>query len=86
MIPDEARDPILIGLGRLTALAPDPARAERVRTRCRAAVTRCQQRVVRASHGRKVARHVLTSAVVAGFSLIYLSALVYDVLQLHDVR
>jgi hypothetical protein len=40
MIRDDARDPLLKDLRLLPALSPDPARAERVRARCRARLER----------------------------------------------
>jgi hypothetical protein len=85
MIPDEARDPILIGLGRLSALQPDATRAVRVRALCRAALSRRQQRFTRTARGRTVVRRVLEPALVAGFCLIYLLGVAYDVL-LRGVR
>lgn len=86
MTPDEARDPILMNLGRLSAISPDPARAERVRSRCRAELTRRRHRAERTARRRSLTRRVLTPVFVGGFCLLYLSAVVYDVMQLYVVR
>jgi hypothetical protein len=80
MIPDEARDPILIGLGRLGTLTPDPTRSERARARCRIALARRQQRRARTVRSWSVLRRTIEPALVGGFCLIYLSAMIYDVL------
>ena len=85
MIPDEARDPILIGLGQLGPLTPDPTRSERARTRCHSLLTRRQRRAARTARGLNVARRAIEPVLVGAFGLIYLSAMVYDVL-LRGVR
>ena len=85
MIPDEARDPLLIGLEQLGPLTPDPTRSERARARCHSMLTRRRQRAARAARGLNVARRAIEPALVGAFGLIYLSAMVYDVL-LRSVR
>ena len=85
MTPDESRDPVLIGLGRFGTLTPDPRRSERVRARCHSMLTRRHQRAARAARGVNVARRVIEPALVGGFGLIYLSAMIFDVL-LRGVR
>jgi hypothetical protein len=80
MIPDEARDPILIGLGRLGTLTPDPTRSERARARCRIALARRELRRARTIRSWSGVRHTIEPALVAGFCLMYLSAMIYDVL------
>lgn len=86
MTPDKLRDPILMTLGRLSAISPDPARAERVRWRCQAELTRRRHRSERTARRRILTRRVLAPAFVGGFCLLYLSAVVYDVMQLYVVR
>jgi hypothetical protein len=54
MIRDDARDPLLKDLRVLPALTPDPARAERVRARCRARLERARP-ADRAVDGRRLA-------------------------------
>jgi hypothetical protein len=86
MIPDEARDPILFGLGRLGTLTPNPTRSERVRARCHSMLKLRHQRAARGARRLDVARRVIEPALVGGFCLIYLSAMVYDVLRLQGLR
>jgi len=86
MTQDEARDPILMNLGRLSAISPDPAHAQHVRSRCRAELTRRRHRAERTARRRILTRRVLAPAFVGGFCLLYLSAVVYDVMQLYVVR
>ena len=86
MTRDELRDPMLLNLGRLSAISPDPAGAERVRSRCRAELTRRRYRAERTARRRILSRRVLAPAFVGGFCLLYLSAVVYDVMQLYVVR
>ena len=80
MIPNEARDPLLIGLAQLGPLTPDPMRSERARARCHSMLTRRRQRAARTARGLNVARRAIEPALVGAFGLIYLSAMVYDVL------
>jgi len=65
-------DPILRRVSELTVLTSDDRRAERLRSRCRAAL------VQRAP----VKRQQMGPALLAGLGLIYVSALVHDVLLL----
>ena len=65
-------DPVLRRVSELTVLSSDSRRAERLRSRCRAAL---EQRP-------PVKRQRLGPALLAGLGLIYLSALVHDVLLL----
>ena len=65
-------DPVLRRVSELTVLTSDHGRAERLRSRCRAAL---EQRA-------PVKRQRLGPALLAGLGLIYLSALVHDVLLL----
>jgi len=65
-------DPVLRRVSELTLLTSDDQRAERLRSRCRAALA---QRAL-------VKRQRVGPALLAGLGLIYLSALVHDVLLL----
>ena len=71
MIVDDASDPVLRSLGRLTVLTPDDRRAARLRERCRAQMRRPPK-----------PRRVLGPALFTGLCVLYLSALVLDVLRL----
>jgi hypothetical protein len=64
-------DPILRHVSRLPALTPSQQRANRVRARCRAKLAPPTPK-----QGR-----VMEPALLAGFCLLYLSAIVHDVLQ-----
>ncbi|MGE5833622.1 MAG: hypothetical protein ACM4AI_04015 [Acidobacteriota bacterium] len=86
MTPDELRDPILMNLARLSVVSPDPARSERVRSRGRAELTRRRHQAERMARRRILTRRFLAPAFVGGFCLLYLSAVVYDVMQLYVVR
>ncbi len=72
MIEDDA---LLRQVGRLTVLTSDEQRAGRLRARCRA---RLAGRAPQPSHR-------LGPAVLAGLCLLYLSAVVHDVLQLQGM-
>jgi hypothetical protein len=76
----EAGDPILRNLHRLPQLEPDRARAERVRMRCRAAVAR--RDVANAPRRGTFTSRVIEPALVGGLCLIYLTAVILDVLRL----
>jgi hypothetical protein len=65
-------DHLLRQVSQLTVLAPDERRAERLRARCRAKLA---PRAVKT-------RRPFAPAVFAGLCLLYLSAIVRDVLQL----
>ncbi len=68
---DESSDPILRGMSRLRVLAPNAERAERLRARCRARLTPSAQ----------APRRRFGPAVLAGVCLLYVSAVVLDVLR-----
>ena len=65
-------DPVLRRVSELTVLTSDHRRAERLRSRCRAAL---EQRA-------PVKRQQVSPALLAGLGLIYLSALIFDVMAL----
>ena len=70
---------------RLTALAPDPDRAERVRVRCRAQLGRSRRRAARTAVITGFAWHVLAPALVGGFCVLYVVLLVATTLRLQGV-
>ena len=65
-------DPLCRRVSQLTVLTPDERRAERLRARCRAKLAARAPRT----------RRPFAPAVFAGLCLLYLSAIVRDVLQL----
>ena len=85
MTIEEAEDPVLRPLRRLRVHEPDPARAERVRARCLATLAARRRNVEGSTRGR-FATFALESALVAGFCVSYLMAVIRDVLQLHGIR
>jgi len=74
MIVDDASDPVLRSIGRLALLTPDQRRAARVRERCRA-----QMRDAPKPERR------LGPVLLTGLCVLYLSALVLDVLRLRGM-
>ena len=68
-------------LERLPALAPRPGRTERVRMRCRAELDRRSKRRERRDAIAVFGRRVVAPAIVAGFCLLYVVALVLTALQ-----
>lgn len=75
MMTDDTSDPILLSVSRLSVLKPDEQRAERLRARCRSRLAR------RAPEPRRG----YGPALLAGFCLLYLSAVVHDVLRLRGL-
>lgn len=74
MTIDHDTDPILRSVRQLPMLAPDRGRADRLRARCRA----------RLEHRGAVKDRRLGPALIAGLCLLYLSAIVHDVLRLRE--
>jgi len=75
MTNGEFPDPILRGAGRLPVLIPNEQRAARLRARCRARLAR---RTPEKARG-------FGPAAVAGLCLLYLSAVVHDVLRFRSM-
>lgn len=73
-------DPVMRMLQRLSPVAPDEARAERVRARCHAALSRRQ--AARQPKPRPAGTRVWEPALVAGLCLAYLSTVVRQALHL----
>jgi hypothetical protein len=84
MIAHDADDPMLQQLSRLRPLSPDPARAERVRTQCRAQLV-CTRRSERAAAIAAFARASLGPALIGSVCVLYLVELVDAVLGLRSL-
>ena len=74
MIVDDASDPILRSISRLAVLTPDERRAAQLRERCRAQMRRAPKPVRR-----------LGSVLFTGLCVLYLSAIVLDLLRLRGM-
>lgn len=72
---DASSDPILRSVSRLTVLTSDEGRAGRLRARCR----------MKLGRRAPAPKRAVGPAVVAGLCLLYLSAVVHDVLRLHGL-
>ena len=81
----DAHDASADSLHRLTALAPDPDRAERVRVRCRTQLGRSRRRAARTAVITGFAWRVLGPVVVGAFCVVYAAVLVATTLRLEDV-
>jgi hypothetical protein len=82
MITRETHDPMLQNLALLPQLESDPARAERVRARCRAQLVRNQPAESSAAI-KGVARWVLGPVLVGSVCILYIAGLVRVVLYMH---
>ena len=82
MIRSDAPDPMLDQLTRLRQLSPDPARAERVRAKCRARLRRTGGSKRTAVAG--LARSILAPAVVGFWCVLYIAGLVAIAIHLHS--
>ena len=72
-------------LTQLIVLAPDAARAERVRVRCRTQLERHRPRAARGEAIAGFAWRVLAPAGVGAFCILYVTVLVVTTLQLKGV-
>jgi hypothetical protein len=82
----EADDRLMRHLRRLPVLEPAPARIAHVRASCHVALTRPQQAAAHSNGFARVTAFALESALVGGLCLIYLTAVIQDVLRLRDVH
>ena len=78
----DAHDPRLEELACLTPLAPDPARAERVRLRCRAQFVRRAGRAACTGTIFESVSRVLVPALLGAFSALYAAAVIGITLRL----
>lgn len=74
-------DPILLQLSRLRRAAPDVLRTERTARRCRAVLARRARPSGPPPESRTFLRRILEPAIIAGFSLAYVVALVHNLLR-----
>ena len=77
-----AHDGGLEELACLTPLAPDPARAERVRLRCRARIVRRARRAVRTETMFGSVGRAFVPALLGAFAALYAAALLGTTLRL----
>jgi hypothetical protein len=80
-------DPLIRRLAELPSAVPDPARADRLRHRCRARLTQSARRGP--SVPRTVARRVIAMLwppVVAGLGVMYLAVVILVALAVYGVR
>jgi hypothetical protein len=85
MTSDDARDPGAADLHRLTALAPEPCRAERVRARCRTQLEERRRGEARTGQIAEFAWRVLAPAAVGAFCVFYVAVLVATTLRLEGI-
>jgi hypothetical protein len=85
MIRDYSHDTSADSLKRLMPLTPDPDRSERVRVRCRMQLERNGRNRARTAVIRGFTSRVLAPAVIGGFCLLYVVALVATTLRLEGV-
>jgi hypothetical protein len=78
-------DDTIAGLKALTRLAPDPRRAERVRSRCRARLARTRRSTARDAVMTSPRWRPLAAVVVGGFCVLYAVAFVATTLRLEGV-
>lgn len=81
----DTHDASLERLERLQSLAADPRRAERVRARCRARLSRSRQSTTRTAETNGFARRVLAAVVVGGLCILYVASLVTTTLRFQGV-
>ena len=82
MMPDD-RDPTWHRLQCLTVIEPDPARSDRVRRRCRVAMAARPQHVQSAIAPPGYLGRILEPGLTYGLSVVYLSAIIYDVMRVY---
>lgn len=82
MTTPDAHDARLGELARVTPLAPDPARAERVRLRCRAQIARRARRAARTDTIVESVEGVLVPVLLGLFSALYAAVLLGTTLRL----
>jgi hypothetical protein len=81
----DANETVLRILARLPMATPDASRSERVRARCHTVLTRRQRRAMRAGNRARPAPRALELALVGGFCVCYLSAVILEALWLRGI-
>jgi hypothetical protein len=84
MTSNDAHDPVLRDLALIRQLAPDPARAERVRVRCRAQLRRTRRSDRPATIAQR-GRRIFAPLAVGYVCLLYVLELVGTALRLHRI-
>jgi hypothetical protein len=79
-MPGDANETVLRILSRLPMATPDPARSERVRARCHIVLARRQRRAMRTGNRPRQAPRALELALVGGFCVCYVSAVILEAL------
>ena len=79
---DGADDLIRRNLLHVGVVAPDRARSERVRARCHAALAARQSESARSLRRTRFTAAALEPVLMGAFCLLYLAAVIYDVLRL----
>ena len=85
MTSDDIHDPGAANLHRLTSLAPEPGRADRVRARCRTQLEQSRRPEGRTAAIAEFACRVLAPVVVGAFCVLYVAVLVATTLRLEGV-
>ena len=85
MTTPDAHDAGLGELAGVTPLVPDPARAERVRCRCRAQIARRARRTARTETIVESVEDVLVPVLLGLFSALYAAVLLGTTLRLEGV-
>jgi hypothetical protein len=85
MTSDVADDARADNLHRLMVLTPDPARAERVRMRCRTQLGRSRRRAARTAAITGFAVRAFGPVVVGAFCVLYAAALAATTLRLEGI-
>jgi len=85
MTADHPDDSVSRTLARLPAATPDAARSDRVRARCHAVLSRHRRATERAAARSRARGRGLAPALVGGFCLTYLTAVVVGALRAHGL-
>ena len=81
----DANETVLRILSRLPMATPDAARSEQVRTRCHTVLARRQRRAIRAGSRGPQAPGALELALVGGFCVCYVSAVILEALWVRGI-
>ena len=80
MTSDNTNGSTLGILSRLPAAVPDASRSERVRARCHDVLARQRRREARSRDSVRLAPRLIETALVGGFCLCYVSAVILEAL------
>jgi hypothetical protein len=76
----DANETVLRILSRLPMATPDASRSERVRARCHTVLARRQRRAMGAGNRARLVPRALELAIVGGFCVCYVSAVILEAL------